>query len=359
MTNLLIYTALSLFTNAQLSLFSLGAVSTHSPIIPDPSTQGTYFELPLSGATGYSMLQTQLQAENNYSSQALLTLSPGDAFCILQEEGAWWLVSVQGVEGWIPHESAMINLPDVLPSVIYDNANAHASVVTSMGYDLPRITGEALYDVSCYNDRLEDWSDTMPLLYASAKRFAKAQAYAKAEGNSLVLIEAFRPYETQMILVESMMELLQQQPHISRALSAWGLDYFVATGVSSHQQGIAVDVTLAQVLETERRITGDLFYEVPTVYEAYQMPTAIHDLCLDAASMPYPIALKADWASVPRSSTMNQASILLQNYCTQAGFYPLASEWWHFNDLSASNYWRNYGDFYLSEIVSVAPETSF
>ena len=27
----------------------------------------------------------------------------------------------------------------------------------------------------------------------------------------------------------------------------------------------------------------------------------------------------------------------LQHYCTQAGFTPLASEWWHFNDLDALN----------------------
>ena len=49
----------------------------------------------------------------------------------------------------------------------------------------------------------------------------------------------------------------------------------------------------------------------------------------------------------------------LQNYCTSAGMSPLASEWWHFNDLDAKEAIKNKGingKFYLQDNVSKAPE---
>ena len=41
------------------------------------------------------------------------------------------------------------------------------------------------------------------------------------------------------------------------------------------------------------------------------------------------------WLQATLADTMNEATILLQRYCTDAGLTPLASEWWHFNDLDA------------------------
>ena len=61
----------------------------------------------------------------------------------------------------------------------------------------------------------------------------------------------------------------------------------------------------------------------------------------------------------PAADTMNEAALLLRTYCTDAGLTPLASEWWHFNDLDAAetaNQTVNDGNYYLNTVRSSAPE---
>lgn len=357
MTKTLLLTTFALLQTLQLGVQHMETLpSLPAPSVQEDITPESYFELPISGATGYPMLQTALRYAPDNQSDMVYTLELGQAFCILEENGDWWRVSVEEQEGWLRHAAAMVNIPDLIPSIICDNANAYSSAFLSMGHELPDISGEQLYDVTCYNPRLQEDSHTMPMLYASVKKVAQAQALALAEGNSLILVEAFRPYETQMAVVDSMTTLLQEQPHIQEALSTWGLEWFIATGVSSHQQGIALDVSLAKVLDTEERITGGIPYQVITAYEEYAMPTPIHELCLDAASMSYPISIRGDWTAVPVAETMNTPALLLQSYRTQAGFSPLASEWWHFNDMTIPDFYVYEGKFYLGDIASQAPK---
>lgn len=55
---------------------------------------------------------------------------------------------------------------------------------------------------------------------------------------------------------------------------------------------------------------------------------------------------------------MNEAAIKLQNYCSNAGLTPLASEWWHFNDLAARDTTSNNnskGQYTLTELYSLSP----
>ena len=55
---------------------------------------------------------------------------------------------------------------------------------------------------------------------------------------------------------------------------------------------------------------------------------------------------------------MTEDALKLREFCTQAGFSPLASEWWHFNDLTTKN---TVGEryttdpFYLDTCLSVVP----
>ena len=69
------------------------------------------------------------------------------------------------------------------------------------------------------------------------------------------------------------------------------------------------------------------------------MPTDIHELSPAAASLAYGVNSKSKtaWKSVPDAGTMNQAALELRGYCVNAGLSPLASEWWHFNDIDAMN----------------------
>jgi len=56
---------------------------------------------------------------------------------------------------------------------------------------------------------------------------------------------------------------------------------------------------------------------------------------------------------------MTDGAILLQKYLTDAGFTPLASEWWHFNDLTGLRTVSHLdisGEFFIPSNFSIPPE---
>jgi D-alanyl-D-alanine dipeptidase len=90
------------------------------------------------------------------------------------------------------------------------------------------------------------------------------------------------------------------------------------------------------------------------------MPTPIHELSAAAVVFAYPVSSSlTGWQGVALSEGMKEspAAQSLQKYCTDAGLTPLASEWWHFDDLHTSkNITGSTGAYYLMECFSVAPE---
>lgn len=235
-------------------------ISTPSQLVGDSSqnqttihwkNQGELFELPIQGSTGFSVLNTTLKESNQNDSLDLASVSQGQSFQILQEEDNWWYVQLEDDStGWLNPSFCMINLPDVLPSILYDNTNSVASIMQSFGKEIPSITGVQLYDTSGYNPRLEIETFAMPVLYSTAKKLAIAQESALKDGNTLILVEGYRPFHTQRQVVEGMTAFLNENPVEKETIEEWGLEFFIATGVSNHQKGIAVDVTLGKVLET-------------------------------------------------------------------------------------------------------------
>ena len=59
---------------------------------------------------------------------------------------------------------------DVLPSIVYENPNAKASIFKTCGKDIEGITGQKLYDGLFYNQRLGRDEYLMPINYAMAKK---------------------------------------------------------------------------------------------------------------------------------------------------------------------------------------------
>lgn len=140
------------------------------------------FELPLAGATGYASVPLSLTATAGGTDKTA-ELKAGEAFRILEEQGDSWRVETRnGASGWVPHRYAFVNLPDILPSIVYDITNADASVFVSAGKDIPGITGQKLYDSRMLNERLEGNEYLVPVLYAMAKKIAAAQKAALAKG---------------------------------------------------------------------------------------------------------------------------------------------------------------------------------
>lgn len=321
-------------------------------------------ELPVQGATGYAATGIPLYAapDPGPDDEPLADWQPGQSFTILAEQGDWWQVQAGEQTGWVRHDFCLINLPDVIPSLIYRDTNSEASLFRASGYEIPGVTGQALYDARSYNARFGQEMANMAVLYATAKKLADVQARALPDGYTLVLYEGFRPYQTQTAVAQALQALAAENETVRAGISTepWSIGWFIAGGVSNHQQGYAVDVSLARVTATSAGTCGPYAYTRVTGYEELAMPTAMHELSAAAASLAEPVASRDPdaWRQAAPAPAMTEGALLLRSYCTAAGLTPLASEWWHFNDLDrlavVDSSWR--GEFALEENVSRAPE---
>ena len=321
----------------------------------EPSVSPTPEASPLPSpvqAQATTQLSEAQPAADPYAGAAAV-LPAGASFTILGEKGNWWKVSSGYGTGWVDHRLCMINLPDVVPSIVYDATNAYASRYTSSGKDIPGITGQALYQGKVYNPRFDEEQFLMPVLYATAKKICAAQQKALSQGNSLKLYEAYRPYATQQAVVKALTALAERDPEVKAGITTkpWSMTYFINTGYSNHQKGFAVDVSLVKVSRTETRTTGGRTYLVPVDYQEYEMPTPIHELSMAAASTTGP-------GETTLASTMNDPAIALRDYFRKAGMTPLESEWWHFNDYAARTLaggCTSTGGFEVTRCRSAAP----
>lgn len=336
-------------------------------------------ELPVAGATGFASVELFLWQDLPASNACKVTSSPskntapvsavlypGTSFMVIQESGDWWQVrtenrgSTGGKVGWVEHRYCLINLPDVIPSMIYNDTNSDSSVFMASYTEIPKITGKPLYNQSalCHNNRLDRDEYMMPVLYAMAKKVCKAQQNALAAGNTIVLYEGYRPYDTQMKVVNAVRGLAAVNSKVQAGISTypWSISWFIATGVSNHQQGYAMDISLARVYKSHiEDIDGYEFVQVDE-YQEYFMPTPIHELSMLACTYTAPVNMLSDtaWQSATMSAAMakNEPAKAMQGYCTLASLTPLASEWWHFNDLDAyksTSARRSTGDYDISD----------
>jgi hypothetical protein len=90
------------------------------------------------------------------------------------------------------------------------------------------------------------------------------------------------------------------------------------------------------------------------------MQTDMHELSVKAAVFSSNVHARSTtaWIGAPVSERATHGTILLQKYCTEAGLTPLASEWWHFNDLE-NTAWAieidNTGEYFIEKTYSRAP----
>ena len=338
--------------------------------ITDPQSNLIYktsqepFELPINGATGYTTVRTAMFVDNGEGGQSEVMLDEATPFLILGEEGDMWHIAVDGMIGQVAHLLCMINLPDVIPSIRYNITNSNYSEFRTSGVDIPGITGMALYNTRSYNERLGREEHVVPALYSMAKKIHHAQQLARENGETLVIFEAFRPYATQRLIDSSLTSLLDERPDLDANVNngPWYTGWFISQSVSNHQRGCAIDVGLASV-EMDLAASGDYAYYQIKSLTYYNMPTRIHELSVAAVAFAYPVSStsKTAWIGTPFSTGMasNPEAIKLFNYCIEAGLSPLASEWWHFNDLDARAHVPSHsrGDFVLAVSLSVPPYT--
>ncbi len=338
------------------------ATPTPVPSLTPAPLTAEGFELPVEGASGYASAPLKLRERPDAASKAVAQLAAGAPFAITGMSGGWLGVRTENASGWLDGKYCLVNLPDVVPSIVYDATNTYASVVRSSGMALPGVTGKALYPGKQENTRLGGKQFIMPVLYTMAKKVYAAQRMALENGETLVLYEAYRPYDVQMTIVRALVKLADENPAVMKGISTapWTLSWFASTRLSNHQRGGAIDVSLAKTTRTTQAVSGAYGYTRVTEARRYEMPTPIQELSRASAAFTAPVNSKSRtaWRQAAPAPAMNDAALRLQSYCTKAGLTPLASEWWHFNDLDAleaASGNPGTGRFTLTRCLSVPP----
>ena len=342
------------------NFLELNEVFEQTNTIPDYNLD---FELPIQGATGYASIQINIRKEASSSSSIVKKLDPGTGFKIIGESGNWLKIKKDDITGWANKLYCMINLPDIIPSIVYDDTNSYSSLFKSSEIDIPNVTGKQLYNNKTYNNRLSKNEYMMPVMYEMALKIMKAQELALEDGYSLKIYETYRPYKAQTRVSTNLRSLMNYNKTVYKGINGggWNEGWFIAQVLSNHQKGIAMDVSLVKINEYEVGKTGKYKYMIITDYTEEQMPTQMHELSNKAISMSYAVDSnsKTAWEKVPLAQGMTNGAIRLRNYCVEADLTPLCSEWWHFNDLDArENLGNNYstGRYYITECYSSIPE---
>ena len=330
---------------------------------PSYMSGGGRHELPVNGASGFAAIPLQVWAEPTTSSAIVLSLDAGQGFTIISESGSWWNVAVENNTGWVMHRYCFINLPDVVPSIVFNITNAYSSVMRASSFDIPNITGHTLYQAHGFNERLAKDEFIVPVLYLMAPRIASAQQYALADGNTLIVYEAFRPMSVQQRVVNQMFRLMEDNPVVEEGVTTepWNLAWFINTGISNHQRGVAIDVSLGQVVAAKTVSTGGHEFLRITEYIEFEMQTEMHELSMASAIFTSPVSVNSTtaWRDAELTANVTYGTLLLKEYCTRAGLLPLASEWWHFNYLPgvrATEAFGVTGNFYIERIYSIPPQ---
>jgi len=332
-------------------------------IVAVPPLEGP-LELPVEGATGWAAIAMPLYSEADTESEVITDFDAGQVFVIIQEQGDWWHVRSDNREtGWVEHVACFINLPDVIPSIVYNITNAKSALTRSSGYEIPGVTGQKLYEAGpVHNQRLSKYEYIVPALYSTSKLLCNAQQLALAGGDTIILHEAYRDQASLQRSVRLLRELMDSNERVRSAIEdgPWTLTWFIATSISNHQRGAAFDVSLGKIISYETVEIGETSYVEVLAYAEYPMPTSVHELSPLALTLVEPVSSRSRdaWREIPLADTMTPGAILLQKYFDEAGFTPLASEWWHFNDLEGAAVATDLeitGTFLLSNILSTLP----
>ena len=312
------------------------------------------YELPIRGAAGYASVP---MAVVNADGSEVSRLQSGESFMIKRNWGGKLeIVTASGVQGYVDTRYVMVNLPDIIPSIVYTDTNSSSSIFHSAGYDLPGITGHQLYEAYFDNERLGRTEYAMPVLVGMAEKVAAAQEMCLEYGYSLQIYETYRPHDVQMAISDSLSELMAENDMVNRMVNAtpWSKNWFIAVTLSNHQLGCAMDVSLVKVEEWETDWCGDYPYTRVLRYKECIMPTRMHEVSSAACTFKQPVSSKDKeaWKYADLADSMTYDAIVLQQICTDAGLTPLASEWWHFNDLdareAATGNW-SYGQYRLGK----------
>ena len=287
------------------------------------------FEKDVKGATVWPMVNIDFYKNSNGTSK-IGTIPQGTALKAIDmtnknnESKSYVKVKYNNKEGYINGWLTMINLPDVIPSALYNITNASSSLFISRGHNLSGVTGKDIYGT--------DWHSNMaPIRIETAKKIQKAQNAALAHGNKIKIYDSFRPWTVQRKVADAVngnwftgktyyiTKDFDNKKNTNGYYQTYIGDYkgwFIASATSkpsSHNVAKAIDTTM---------VFSDDNQEIPTQSKMHE---------LSGNSIPSQAAVDN-----------NKGELALNYLFTNSGFYFLPSEWWHFEDVNNTGYGNYY-----------------
>ena len=271
------------------------------------------FSATLYGAIAWTNRNVNIRREPIENSKLLGTIPTGAKLTILSSDNPttkYIKISYNGIIGYVYSDFLLINLPDVIPDIVYYIANADKSFYKAANISIADVTGKNLYGFSKkYNAKIGKNTYYVPLLYPVAKQLQGAYNIAKKDGYNLKIYDTYRPNDVTKYVNSKFRSLYNSNNNVKKLVdydkngSYWGPGWFLANNVSTHNKGIALDLTLTDKNNNELKAQ-----------------TTMH--MLDTRS-----TVKYN------NSTANK----LRSIMTSQGFETLESEWWHFQENNYSS----------------------
>lgn len=286
----------------------------------------------LSGMHGVAINNRDIY-ETLTSTKRIDTAIAGTKFEILGENnnnGDYWAINYNGKCGWINAKYMAINLKEYIPSITYNITNANKSIFKSSGKNIEGLTSQKLYT--------DDYNNFVPVNYPFAIKIKAAQIEANKNGDTIIIYDAYRPKSVTNYASEKLNTLYINDEEVKNNInystennSSWGKSWFLASSISTHNKGCAIDASL-------KKISG----------EEYEMPTQMHELSTLAIKYR---GVGIDYIPTNYSKRVKESegAKKLSEYMMNYGkLSDLASEWWHYQDDTcfrtidtAADFWSN------------------
>mgnify|MGYP004557422631 CR=1 FL=1 len=266
------------------------------------------FSATLYGALAWTNRKVNIRQNPTTNSKLLGSIPPGTKLTILSSDNSttkYIKINYNGTIGYVYSDFLLINLPDVMPDIVYSISNADKSIYKAANMSISDVTGKNLYGFSKkYNAKIGKSTYYAPLLYPVAKQLQGAYNVAKNAGYNLKIYDTYRPNDVTKYVNNKFRSLYGSNNSVRKMIdydkngNYWGPGWFLANNVSTHNKGIALDLALTDKNNNELRAQ-----------------TEMHTL---------------DTRSIVKYN--NSVANKLRNIMTSQGFETLESEWWHFQE---------------------------
>ena len=258
------------------------------------------------GKKGCQIWLTQDTIATDFENDEQITIPKGEKLFITEDSNDVILrCKYSDKEYLVNAQFALINLAQYVPEIkieldlakTYNYFNMKGEMITN------------LTDNQFYTSESATSGDAW-LMIEVAEKLYNAQQQFLADGYSIKIYDAYRPYTCTKEFASSFKEFLNTKPSqfVQDAFGNLGMGWFLAQKASSHNYGIAVDMTLIYS-ETD---------------EELEMPSQMHTLDKSSA--------REYWE---KDTVAYQNADYMYNVMKNNGFKDLKSEWWHFQDNNA------------------------